>query len=236
MRAYLALALAVAPCSALYACSDSGGSSSTSSSSHAASSSGSSSSGAGGASSSSASSASGSSSTSSSGQGGKGSGGSGAGGKGSGGKGAGGAPSCMGGYLDLTVDQAAPVHLTSDCLEDPYAKLPNDALGYEVTHGGQTTLSMFGCDAAMTSQGAFWSFGKPKVGETMLGFVGYRDATDLYGLAGDTIDIKVTKLDAPGGFVDGTFTAKATDTAGKKPAKNLAGTFHVCRLPDVLLP
>jgi hypothetical protein len=55
-----------------------------------------------------------------------------------------------------------------------------------------------------------------------------------WGVAGDPFQMIVTSIGPVGGYIDGTFDVVVSH--GGNAAHSVAGSFHVCRVPDELAP
>jgi hypothetical protein len=59
---------------------------------------------------------------------------------------------------------------------------------------------------------------------------------DVWGMKGDPVKVDITHLGVVSDFVDGTFEAPSLHVMNGTATHQLTGTFHVCRVPDEILP
>lgn len=153
--------------------------------------------------------------------------------------GAGGAGACVG-FLDVIADNGAPVHYGSVCADSFGSNESATALGYEFSGGpapGVQALTLLGCvSAAPKSEGIFLSLSDAtSPGTFTKGSVTWTDPGGIpWGVEGDPLSAVVTVLGPVGGVIEGHFTAMVTH--GGNAAHNVEGTFHVCRVNDLLAP
>lgn len=153
--------------------------------------------------------------------------------------GAGGAGGCVG-FLDVTADNGAPVHYGSVCADSFGSNESSTALGYVFSGGpapGVQALTLLGCvSAAPKSEGIVLSLSDAVAPGTFTkGSVTWTDPGGIpWGVEGDPLSAVVTALGPVGGAIDGHFTAMVTH--GGNAAHNVEGTFHVCRVNDLLAP
>jgi hypothetical protein len=153
--------------------------------------------------------------------------------------GAGGAAACVG-FFDVTADNGAPVHYGSACENSFGSNESSTALGYEFSGGpapGVQALTLIGCvSAAAKSEGIFLSLSDALgPGTFTKGSVTWTDPGGItWGVEGDPLSAEVTALGQVGGVIEGHFTAMVTH--GGNAAHNVEGTFHVCRVNDLLAP
>jgi hypothetical protein len=110
------------------------------------------------------------------------------------------------------------------------------AVGYHFAGGaapGADEIDMNGC-AGTGNNAAGLQFQTPKVtapGTFLDGAVSYTDAAGVtLSTAGDAYKMVITRLDPPGGVIEGTFDATVTGPTDAK--RTLTGTFHVCRVAN----
>ncbi|MEO5727855.1 MAG: hypothetical protein ABI134_08100 [Byssovorax sp.] len=114
------------------------------------------------------------------------------------------------------------------------------ALGYHFSGGaapGINELDFLGCaNASATSAGVRFSAqnaGAP--GTFTAGAVSYTDANGaLWSNTADPYEVVITKLDMPGGVIEGKLSAMVIGPGDTKLP--LKGTFHVCRVSDLNAP
>jgi hypothetical protein len=114
------------------------------------------------------------------------------------------------------------------------------AVGYHFAGGaapGADEIDIHGCaTSGNNSPGLLLRTPKVTAPGTFLdGEADYVDAAGVpLSTAGDPYKIVITRLDPPGGVIEGTFDATVTGpTDGKK---TVTGTFHVCRVGDQDVP
>ena len=151
-------------------------------------------------------------------------------------------------YVDPVVDDGAPHHLTSVCASGWNPQMSPQPIGYLIEGGvvppvdggvslGGPRLEIFGCaSAAPGSEGVeLLAYDVTAPGKFTVGLTRYTDAGGLsWGMMSDPFVLHVTKLGAVGDSIEGTVTA--TVTHGGNAAHTIAGSFHVCRAPDELVP
>ena len=158
---------------------------------------------------------------------------------GSGTSGAGGSSACAG-YVDVAEDGAAKQHFASICMGSWGSAETMTAVGYHFAGGvapGADEIDIHGCaTAANSSPGLLLRTPKVTAPGTFLD--GEADYVDSVGTplatAGDPYKIVITRLDPPGGVIEGTFDLKVTGPTDAK--KTLTGSFHVCRVADENVP
>jgi hypothetical protein len=158
---------------------------------------------------------------------------------GSGTSGAGGSSACAG-YIDLTENNEAKLHFGSICMGSWGSSETMTAVGYHFAGGaapGADEIDIDGC-ATTGANAPGLHLRTPKVsapGTFLDGAADYTDAAGVpFSTAGDPYKIVITKLDPPGGVIEGTFELTVTGpTDGKK---TLTGAFHVCRVGDENVP
>jgi len=162
--------------------------------------------------------------------------------------GAGGTGGACEGHVELTVDNGAPHHLTSRCSGGWNPQMWPQPLGYLIEGGivppvdggvalGGARLAIFGCaSAAPQTEGVeLLAYDVTGPGSYTVGLVRYTDAGGLaWGIMSDPFVLDVAKLGAVGDSIEG--TVEATVSQGGNAAHGLAGSFHVCRAPDEVVP
>jgi hypothetical protein len=162
--------------------------------------------------------------------------------------GAGGAGGACVGDVELVVDNGAPRHLTSRCSGGWNPQMWPRPIGYLIEGGvvppvdggvalGGARLEIFGCvSAAPQSEGVeLLAYDVTGPGSYTVGLVRYTDAAGLaWGIMSDPFVLDLAKLGAVGDSIEG--TVKATVSQGGKATRDVAGSFHVCRAPDELVP
>lgn len=148
--------------------------------------------------------------------------------------GTGGGSACAG-YLDVTEQGAAPQHFASICQGSWGANETKTAVGYRLSGGappGLDQLEINGCADLNSDIGLHLTTAKASAPGTFTeGSAAYSGG---YGTANDSYQVVITKLDEPGGVIEGTFALTVTGpTDGKK---SLKGSFHVCRVQDENVP
>ena len=145
------------------------------------------------------------------------------------------------GYVDVVADNGAPQHFGSICAGSWGTNQTTSAVGYLFSGGpapGVQRLEIAGCassSAVSTTPGISLSASDASsVGTYTVGTTSYTDAAGTWGFANDPFHLVVTRLDAAGGVIEGSFTAMVTH--GGNAARSLTGSFHVCRVPDELAP
>ena len=158
---------------------------------------------------------------------------------GSGTSGAGGSSACAG-YIDVTENGAAKQHLASICMGSWGSSETMTAVGYHFAGGeapGVDEIDIHGCATAGNSSPGLL-LRTPKVTAPGTFLDGEADYVDAAGsplsTAGDPYKIVITKLDPPGGVIEGTFDLEVTGPTDAK--KTLTGSFHVCRVADENVP
>ncbi|MEP7119676.1 MAG: hypothetical protein ABJE95_02155 [Byssovorax sp.] len=158
---------------------------------------------------------------------------------GSGTTGAGGGNACSG-YIDLTENNEVKMHFPSICMGSWGSNETMTAVGYHFAGGaapGADEIDIHGC--ATTGAGsAGLLLRTPKVtapGTFLDGDASYTDAAGVQlSSSADPYKIVITKLDPPGGVIEGTFDVTVTSPTDAK--KTLVGSFHVCRVADENVP
>lgn len=154
--------------------------------------------------------------------------------------GAGGEGGSGGCYIDLVQDSAAPSHLTSICQGSFGADKSSEPVGYFISGGpfpGVHKLVIQGCaDMGAQSHGIQLSADDAMgTGTFTMGTTYYTDLNGGdWGVAGDPFSMTVTKLEDVGGVIEGTFDVMVTH--GGSAAYDVSGSFHACRVPDLLAP
>jgi hypothetical protein len=165
---------------------------------------------------------------------------SGAGGQGTGGQGTGG-QGCTG-FIDVTQDKGAPMHWTSICFDGWGWPSSMTAVGWLLAGGagpGAHSIDVEGCQNSgdlVASPGIHLSATNAmSPGTYTAGSITYTDSMSTpWGVPGDGFMMTVTKIDPVGGHIDGTFSGSVSH--GGNAAHALAGSFHVCRVADELVP
>jgi hypothetical protein len=144
------------------------------------------------------------------------------------------------GTIAVAVDNGGLEHFDSICNGSWGANQTTGALGYLFSGGpfpGVQTLDIEGCVSAnANSEGLLIALDKAMApGKYTKGSVTYTDKNGVaWGVANDPLSVTVTRFDAVGGVIEGSFNA--TVTHGGNAAHSLGGTFHVCRVSDELAP
>ncbi len=114
------------------------------------------------------------------------------------------------------------------------------AVGYHFAGGpfpGADQIEIVGC-AGTGTNAAGLHLSTPMVtapGTFLDGSATYTDAKGASFSTGlDPYQVVITKLDPPGGVIEGTFTGSVTGPTDAK--KSLTATFHVCRVGDENTP
>jgi hypothetical protein len=158
---------------------------------------------------------------------------------GSGTAGTGGSSACSG-FIDVTENNEVTQHFASICAGSWGANETMTAVGYHFSGGvapGVDQIEIDGC-ASMAVGSARLHLTTPKVsapGTFTEGSASYTDGVGAQWSTGlDPYNVVITKLDMPGGVIEGTFNLSVTGpTDGMKALK---GSFHVCRVADENAP
>lgn len=158
---------------------------------------------------------------------------------GSGTGGAGGSSACSG-FIDISENGEATQHFASICEGTWGSNETMTAVGYHFSGGaapGADHMEIIGC-ASAGAKSAGLHLSTPKVaapGTFTDGSASYTDGMGAGWSTGfDPYNIVITKLDPPGGVIEGTFTLSVTGPTDSM--KTLTGTFHVCRVADLNAP
>jgi hypothetical protein len=153
--------------------------------------------------------------------------------------GTGGGSACSG-FIDVTEQGGAPQHFASICEGSWGSSETMTAVGYHFSGGvspGLDEIQIGGC-AGPGNNAPGLHLTTPKVtapGTFMDGSATYTDANGgSWSTAADPYQVVITKLDGPGGVIEGTFTGSVTGPMDGK--KSLTGSFHVCRVADENAP
>ena len=153
--------------------------------------------------------------------------------------GTGGSSACAG-FIDVSEDGAATQHYASICEGTWGSSETMTAIGYHFSGGaapGVDNLEIIGCASTATGAAGL-RLSTPKVAATGTftdGSASYTDgAGALLSTGFDPYKIVITRLDPPGGVIEGTFDLSVTGPTDAM--KTLTGTFHVCRVADLNAP
>jgi hypothetical protein len=153
--------------------------------------------------------------------------------------GTGGSSACSG-YIDVVENGEASQHFGSNCMGSWGSSETMTAVGFHFAGGaapGADEIDINGC-ATAGNNAAGLHLRTPKVSAPGTFLDGAADYTDAAGApfssAADPYKIVITKLDAPGGVIEGTFDLTVTGPTDAKKA--LKGSFHVCRVADQDVP
>jgi hypothetical protein len=149
--------------------------------------------------------------------------------------GTGGSGACSG-FIDVTETGGVPQHFASICAGSWGSSETMTAVGFHFAGGaapGADEIDINGCATAAAGSAGL-HLRTPKVSAPGTFLDGDADYVDAAGVplssAADPYKIVITKLDQPGGVIEGTFDLTVTGpTDGKKA---LTGTFHVCRVAN----
>jgi hypothetical protein len=144
------------------------------------------------------------------------------------------------GYVDVKAPNGAQQHFTSACDGAWGTNETTTALGYHLSGGvapGLDELDLQGCTSANAgSAGTHFSAQSAAAPGTFTsGSINYVDNNG--GVWVNTIDpykVIITKLDMPGGVIEGSFSATVIGPMDTKLP--ISGTFHVCRVSDLNAP
>jgi hypothetical protein len=142
----------------------------------------------------------------------------------------------------VVADNGPPVHWTSICWGSWGSMSSMSAVGYFFSGGpppGTHALDVDGCENdgdLVASPGISLSAtNATSAGTFAAGLAHWTDALGAtWGVPGDPFKMTVTSIGPIGGYIDGTFDVVVSH--GGSAAHSLAGSFHVCRVPDELAP
>jgi hypothetical protein len=153
--------------------------------------------------------------------------------------GSGGGGACSG-YIDVVGPNGVPQHFATACDGAWGANETTTALGYHFSGGvfpGLNQFDFLGCaSAAAKSPGVHFSAQNAAgPGTYSEGAVSYTDANGgAWSNTTDPYKVVITKLDMPGGVIEGSFSAMVIGPGDTKLP--LKGTFQVCRVSDLNAP
>ena len=153
--------------------------------------------------------------------------------------GSGGSGACSG-YIDVVGPNGVPQHFATACDGSWGANETTTALGYHFSGGVSPGLNQFdflGCaKATPNSPGVhFTAQNVTSPGTYTQGSVSYTDANGAgWNNTTDPYEVVITKLDMPGGVIEGKFSSMVIGPGDTKLP--LKGTFHVCRVSDLNAP
>jgi hypothetical protein len=143
------------------------------------------------------------------------------------------------GYIDVISNRGFS-HFITACQGAWGTNESSTALGYHFSGGvfpGFNEIDLLGCaDMSATSAGIHLSARNASAPGTFTsGDMSYTDANGgSWYTTGESYQVVITKLENPGGVIEGTFSVKATGPADT--TITLTGSFHVCRVSDELAP
>jgi hypothetical protein len=144
------------------------------------------------------------------------------------------------GYIDMSEAGGDKLHFASICAGYWGSSETMTAVGYHFAGGaapGADEIDINGC-AGTAAGSAGVTLQTPKVaapGTFTDGAITYTDGNGVvWSTMADAYQIVITKLDAPGGVIEGTFTGTVSGVGTAK--KSLTGAFHVCRVADENAP
>ena len=153
--------------------------------------------------------------------------------------GTGGSSACAG-FLDVTEMGSAPQHFAWICAGSWGSSETMTAIGYHFSGGafpGADEIVIHGC-AGPGANAPGLQLSTPKVsapGTYLDGSASYTGSNGFGSSTGpDAYKVVITKLDEPGGVIEGTFAVTVTSPNDAK--KSLTGSFHVCRVMDLNAP
>ena len=144
------------------------------------------------------------------------------------------------GYVDVKAPTGAQQHFASACEGAWGINETTTALGYQLSGGappGLNELDIQGCTSANAgSSGVQFSAQNASVpGTFTLGAISYTDTNGgTWVTTTDPYQVIITKLDMPGGVIEGSFSATVIGPMDTKLP--ISGTFHVCRVSDLNAP
>lgn len=151
----------------------------------------------------------------------------------------GGGSACAG-FIDVTEQGGAPQHYASICAGSWGSNETMTAVGYHFSGGafpGLDQIEINGC-AGPGNNAAGLHLSTPMVsanGTFLDGSATYNDANGgFWSTAGDPYKVVITKLDGPGGVIEGTFAGTVTGPTDAK--RSITASFHVCRVEDENAP
>ncbi len=144
------------------------------------------------------------------------------------------------GSIDISVDNGALDHWTSECAGDWGASMSTTPVAYYVNGGpppGMHNLEIVGCQSITAGStglhltipnadtvGPYVSV-SPQYVDTMGG---------TWGAMGDVVDVQITSINMNPGSIDGGFNG--TVSKGGNAVHTLKGQFHGCRVNDENTP
>ena len=144
------------------------------------------------------------------------------------------------GYLDVVIDNGAPVHWPSLCYGSWGGQETMTADGYIQAGGpppGTENLNIEGC-ATSAANATGIHLDAPNAngpGAYTMGNTQYIDSMGIaWGIPGDGFKMTVTQMGMAGSYIDGNFSVFVSK--GGNAAHTIDGTFHVCRVKDQLVP
>jgi hypothetical protein len=144
---------------------------------------------------------------------------------------------CMG-SIDVAVDNGAPVHWTAICFNAWGSMWSQTAVGYLFSAGPSPIgVRVEGCENSgdlTESPGIrLMTSNAMTPGTYTMGSIQFTPMAGMNWstLTGAPFEVKITKLDPVGGYIDGTFSGVVAAPGG---GHSLAGSFHVCRVEDQL--
>ncbi len=153
--------------------------------------------------------------------------------------GTGGSGACSG-YIDVTGPTGAQHHFATACGGAWGSNETMTALGYHFSGGvapGINEFDFLGCASASASSAGvrFSAQNAWAPGTFTKGALSYTDASGgAWSNTADPYEVVITKLDMPGGVIEGKLSAMVIGPDDTKLP--LKGTFHVCRVSDLNAP
>ncbi len=151
----------------------------------------------------------------------------------------GGSGACSG-YVDVKAPTGAQQHFASACEGAWGINETTTALGYHLSGGaspGLDELDIQGCTSANAGSAGvqFSAMSAAAPGTFSTGAIGYTDNNGgKWVTTTDPYQVIITKLDMPGGVIEGSFSATVIGPNDTKLP--ISGTFHVCRVADLNAP
>jgi hypothetical protein len=142
----------------------------------------------------------------------------------------------------VVADNGPPTHWTSICWGSWGSMVSTSPVGYFFSGGpapGTQALDIDGCenggDLAASPGIGLSATNATSAGTFTTGSAHWTDALGAtWGVPGDAFKMTVTSIGPVGGYIDGTFDVVVSH--GGNAAHSVAGSFHVCRVPDELAP